>query len=318
MRRDYRLYELSTDEFESFVVAVCVKWLGNGVLPFAAGKDGGRDGKFHGLAAAFPNAAAPLQGHFVIQAKHVAAPDKSCSDADFARLLKKEHPKIKRLVAAGLCDHYIVFTNRKLTGGADEKLIAELLKLGVKSAHIIAVEKLHLELDGDAQLRGGLPNNKDEMPFRFNVEDLVEVIEAVSEYVSDTDASGARSAQDFEKLRLAEKNDINGVSDAYYQQIIVERSMPHFVRVEQFLRNPRNDQLRDLYHDAADEMRQKILQHRMKFESFDEVFAYLYEQVQDKRSALRGKRRMVSILLHYMYCNCDIGSKVRSAAGGMS
>jgi hypothetical protein len=28
-----------------------------------------------------------------------------------------------------------------------------------------------------------------------------------------------------------------------------------------------------------------------------------------KRAALRSKRRLVSILLHYMYFHCDIGSK---------
>ena len=35
----------------------------------------------------------------------------------------------------------------------------------------------------------------------------------------------------------------------------------------------------------------------------------MYECVQEKREALRGKRRLITILLHYMYCNCDIGSK---------
>jgi len=45
MRRDYRLYELSNDEFEQLVVQICVRWLGPGVTLFAPGKDGGCDGK---------------------------------------------------------------------------------------------------------------------------------------------------------------------------------------------------------------------------------------------------------------------------------
>jgi hypothetical protein len=35
----------------------------------------------------------------------------------------------------------------------------------------------------------------------------------------------------------------------------------------------------------------------------------LVEEIQKKRAALKGKRRMISVMLHYMYANCDIGSK---------
>src|SRR3954469_8296 len=97
MARDYRLYELSDAEFEGLVVQICVRWLGQGVMPFAPGRDGGRDAKFHGTATCFPSATAPHSGHFVIQAKHVNERDRSCSDRDFAKLLKGEHPKVKRL-----------------------------------------------------------------------------------------------------------------------------------------------------------------------------------------------------------------------------
>ena len=119
------------------MVRICVHWLGQGVQPFADDKDGGRDGKFHGTVARFPSPKDPLSGHFVLQAKHTAAPNKSRSDRDFPALLKKEHVKVRRLNAAGICDHYLLFTNRKLTGGADEKPIEALLKLGPKTAHIL-------------------------------------------------------------------------------------------------------------------------------------------------------------------------------------
>ena len=102
---------------------------------------------------------------------------------------------------------------------------------------------------------------------------------------------------------------MNGLSKTYYEEIIINDSMPYFHRIEAFLKNPRNDAFRDLYHDAADELKQKILVNRSKFETFDDVFAFLYEAVQKQRTALRGKRRLITILLHYMYSNCDIGSK---------
>lgn len=310
MRRDYRLYELSESEFEELVVKICVKWLGEGVTPFAPGRDGGRDGKFNGKAECFPSTTQPLEGDVVLQAKHVAVFDKSCSDKEFERLLKKEHAKIKRLGKKGLCDHYMVFTNRRYTGGADEKLIAGLMALGVKSAHIIGIERLNTALDDMQQLREWLPNRKDTIPFRFEPDDLIEVIGAVHDYADGSVMSAFNSARDFEKLKLREeKNKINGLSDDYYNQVIVNNSFPHFSRIDHFLSNPRNTEIAALYHDSADELKQKILAARPQFETFDSVFAFLIEEIQKKRVALKGKRRMISVMLHYMYANCDIGSK---------
>jgi hypothetical protein len=310
MRRDYRIYELNDEEFEALVVRICVRWLGPGVTPFAKGPDGGRDGRFHGTASCFPSKSNPLSGHFVLQAKHIASPDKSCSDRDFVRLLKKEYQKIKALINGGICDHYMLWTNRKLTGGADEKLIRELRSLGMTTAHIIGTERLHLALDEYADIREDLPNRNDAMPFRFNPNDLVEVINALHAYTAAGGETGFDSARDFDAVRIRDqKNKINGLSEDYYNEIIIRGSMPHFSKIERFLKNLRNRQFADLYHDAADELKQKILRHRVEFDTFDDVFAFLYEQIQNQRPSLKGKRRLVRIILHSMYCNCDIGSK---------
>ena len=313
--RDYRLHELNDDEFEKLVVRICVRWLGEGVTPFAAGKDGGRDGKFHGTANCFPSASAPLTGHCVIQAKHVAAPNKSCSDKDFAKLLKAEHAKIKRLIHEGICDHYIVFSNRKYTGGADEKYVKDLMGLGLKSVYIVGVERLHLALDDYVEIRSTLPNRFDSSPFRFDPDDLVEVICALSAFTKGDIDSTFKSAFDFEKLKMPAKNALNGVTDEYYEQIIIDQSMPHFERVSQFLQNPRNATITDLYHDAADELKQKIIIRRAQFGIFDDIFLFMYEQIQEKKTALRGKRRLITIILHYMYFNCDIGIKQHAESG---
>ena len=222
MPRDHRLYELSDAEFESVVVQICVRWLGQGVTPFASGKDGGRDAKFHGTATCFPSANKPHAGHFVVQAKHVNERDRSCSDRDFAKQLKGEHSKVRRLSAGGLCNHYIVFTNRRLTGGADEKLIKELVALGPQTAYIAGVERCHLAIDEFPEIRDGLPNRYDTVPFRFNPDDLKEVIGALHDYVDSGAARAFDSASDFEKVKLRnEKNTINGLSDAYYREMIV-------------------------------------------------------------------------------------------------
>jgi hypothetical protein len=318
MRRDYRLYELNDDEFEKLVARIGLYWFGQGLTPFAPGKDGGRDAKFDGTALCFPSQTAPWNGKVVLQAKHVAAPDRSCSDPDFKRLLKKEHSKITNLIQDGLCDHYVVFTNRKLTAGADAKLVTSLEALGVKNAYIVGVEKLNLALEHYPDIRETLPNSRDTSPFRFDPNDIVEVIGALHDYAENSSAA-FDSARDFESIRIRdEKNKINGLSQRYYQQIVVSDSMPHFARIEEFLKNPRNTAFASLYHDSADELKAKILIARAKFELFDDVFAFLYERIQTQRPALKGKRRLISILLHYMYCNCDIGDKSFTSVTAMA
>lgn len=316
MKKDYRLYELHDDEFERLVVRICIRWLGEGVTPFAQGKDGGRDGKFQGKAICFPSSTDPLSGHFVLQAKHVNASDRSCSDRDFATLLKAEHSKIKRLITEGLCDHYILFTNRKYTAGTDEKLIKDLNALGLQSAAIIGVERLSLALDDFADIRNGLPNHLDPAPFQFEPDELIEVIRAIHDYTDDRALDVQNGAENFEKLKLQDKNKINGLSPGYFQSIIVDGSMPHFKRVDQFLKNPRNAEFAELYYDAADELKQKIFTKRDEFASFDSIFTFLYEEIQRNRSALRGRRRLIGVILHHMYCGCDIGLKEQPGVVG--
>lgn len=309
MKRDFFLYELDDHEFEGLVIQIAKFLLGLGVSPFATGKDGGRDGKFLGTAERFPSTNSPLVGHVVLQSKHINAPDRSCSDRDFHRLLKGEHPKIKARVKDGICDHYMVFTNRKYTAGTDAKLISQLMGCKVQSAHILGVEYMHSLLESHTDLQKFLPNARDKAPFVFDPEEFIEVIHAFRDYTKEDDESAYSSAFDFESVKLKDKNRINGLTEDYFKQVIVARSMPYFDKIKDFLSNPRNREFADIYADSATEMKESILLHRSKFPNFDHVFNFLYGHIQKQRPALRQKRRLVSILLHYMYCHCDIGSK---------
>ncbi|WP_187326958.1 ABC-three component system protein [Martelella lutilitoris] len=309
MPRSYRLHELSYSEFEELCGRICISWLGEGFTTFAPGRDGGRDGKFFGTANTFPSESEPLVGHVVAQAKHTSVDGRSCSDKEFERLLKDEHSKISKLIEEGLCDHYVVFTNRRLTGGTEKKFIAELERLGLTSAHIVGTERLKMALDTMRDLRESLPNRSDTLPFHFDDGEMAAVVKAFNNYVSDDPQSAFDSATDFEKIPIKKKNTLNGLSEDYYTQVIRVDSMPHFERLEAFLRNPRNQSFAERYYDSADELKQKIIVERARFDTFDHVLLFIIERVQKSNPALRGRRKLVSILTHYMYVNCDIGKK---------
>src|SRR6187551_2449728 len=128
MKFDYE--DLSDDQFESLIVLLCQRLLGISVQGFAKGPDGGRDAKFVGTAELHPSKAAPWTGTTIVQAKHVNGYNASLSDPDFysedstATVLGEELPRIKKLRDDKELDHYMLFSNRRLTGNAESKLRA--------------------------------------------------------------------------------------------------------------------------------------------------------------------------------------------------
>lgn len=66
----YPYEDLSESQFEALVIEASRQLLGKGVQGFATGVDGGRDGRFEGLAEGFPSRPTPWSGITVIQAKH--------------------------------------------------------------------------------------------------------------------------------------------------------------------------------------------------------------------------------------------------------
>lgn len=150
----YSLHDLSEAEFEDLVASICREVLGIAITSFASGPDGGRDAYFEGSAVSFPSKAAPASGKFVIQAKHVQSPVASCSDSAFKKtLLDKEFPRVKRLFDENRLTHYILFTNRKKTGGADEHFTDRIqAEVGVQHAWLRGLEDIERELRANPQI----------------------------------------------------------------------------------------------------------------------------------------------------------------------
>ena len=304
MHRTFPIHDLSDDEFELLVAAICHHILGTGTLVFAAGRDGGRDGTFAGTAANFPSSAAPLTGKFIVQAKHTQNPAASCADADFGRILIGEQPKIVELVKNGELEHYLVFTNRKKPAGDGINKEKVLKKLGLVSAHLLGSKQLRVWLTLHPEIWSRLGFDRFETPLRIQTDDLTTVVTAFYEALDGKYLDGRGG--DFTYVPKPQKNKINKLSNAYWEEIRT-RSLPYFKTIEDFLSNPRNIDFKDMYEDTADEIRRKLLTATPPFDSFDEALTCIIDFVTINNPDLKQRRRFATVFLHYMYYTCDIG-----------
>lgn len=313
---DYRLELLDHAKFESLAVAICTKLLGIGMISFAAGKDGGRDGKFIGTAMHFPSAAEPWKGKFVIQAKHTPNPIASCSDKDFERMiLNEEVPKIKTLTEAGEIDCYLIFTNRKYSGVSGESLLKKMKELtGLKNITIIGKETLNnTYINPHRDLVKEFDLNKHHIPFDFSDEEIKDIILTFKRQLAKIQADLTQKVNqvkyDFDHLEKEEKNKKNKLGKSYYENVILARSLMEFDKIQHFLDASENSELKEYYFDIAIELNQIITLQRDNFGDFEEVFIFIYQKICDGSVHLKGSKRHVLTFLHYIYMECLIGIK---------
>lgn len=112
----YELHSLGWKAFQNLCVTVMSEIWGQVVQSFFDSHDGGRDGAFSGTW--IPTTGESFQGAFTAQCKFTAKADRCLQFSD----LKDEYEKAKHLAAKGLADNYILFTNARLTGSAEERI----------------------------------------------------------------------------------------------------------------------------------------------------------------------------------------------------
>lgn len=301
----------SDKDFESLVWDLCRYLLGEGTEKFPAGRDGGRDARFRGQAMRFPSEGKPLSGNFIVQAKWTQVEDSSFSDKPFQRMLMTEEvPRVIKLIAAGELDHWMLFSNRKKPPDGATKLEMELVNAtGCKSIHLRGAD----EIDGWLRSLQEIVrrNSLDALliPMRLEPQELHEVIDVLHQrrtLVSDK-ASTRWNYPAY--LGIDRKNATNELSDRYFRSVIRQQSEPYFAAIKTFLENPRNRKLAERYHESATEIQAKVMTFRDRFDHFDLVFDTLCEEFWTSSPGLQspGKKRLVRLLLHYMYCNCDFG-----------
>ncbi len=304
----YPLFNMNCDEFENLVILICNHILGSATIPFAKGKDGGKDGRFNGKANRIPSESSQWDGKIIIQAKHTTKVNASCSDSSFDTIIKNEViTSINSLKSRNEIDYYILFTNRSLTGVKDSVISKRIDDATGIPTILIAEEKIQMYLKEfpDVVRNAGL--NKLLMPFEFDESDLRDVIIFMHKQIKDGNIVSIKTG--FEYPGLDKKNELNNLSKSYFDDVI-KISMEDFDKIRLFLSDSINEDVEEIYADAVNELNAKIALNREQFYEFEQVIEACYDNmVRDNLEILKGKKKLVRTMLHYMYCNCDIGIK---------
>ena len=87
--------------------------------------------------------------------------------------------------------------------------------------------------------------------------------------------------------------------------------MPHFDDIARFLKNPRNTDLAEKYHVVANELKEQLIVHTEQFLNFEHALSAIPGLIRENAPELQtpAKRRLLKIMVHYMYVNCEIGKK---------
>jgi len=149
----FELHTLGWKAFQNLSVTIMGDIWGQVVQGFFDSHDGGRDGAFNGNWESKTGEA--FSGSFTAQCKFTAKENKCLSLSD----LSDEITKAKRLADKGLSDNYILFTNMRLTGSADEKIIQEVFEEipNIKNFAIYGVERISQIIQESPRLRMLVP-----------------------------------------------------------------------------------------------------------------------------------------------------------------
>lgn len=296
----YPLQNLDDTEFEDLVALICSNILGIGTVVFSKGTDFGKDAKFYGRANNFPSESKPWEGKIVIQAKHTVKVNASCSDSAFQTIIKNEIiPAINILKEADKIDFYLLFTNRKLSGGKDAK-IEDVFEneVGIEN-RLIGLETIEFWINQYPKIAKTL--NKLLLPLSFDENDLKEIINSFSKVDKKKGELPKIPKRDIEK-----KNELNKLSKEYFNNVI-KKNLLYLEQIREFLTNPINSEYLGKYENTIDDINEEIIIHRDEFDKFDLIFNFLYKFIVENNPELKSNRSLVRLFLHYMYYNCDIG-----------
>jgi hypothetical protein len=149
---DFKLHTLGWKAFQDLSVTIMANIFGHDFQSFHDTHDGGRDGAFYGTWIDKQNG--KKSGSFTVQCKFTSAYNEGIKVSD----LNDDIEKAKRLAAKGLANHYVLFTNTKLTGNQEESLreVFENIE-GIESFTAYGKERISQIILESSQLRRLVP-----------------------------------------------------------------------------------------------------------------------------------------------------------------
>lgn len=147
----YDLHLLGWHSFQQLCMAVASTEMGQTVETFLEGNDGGRDGGFKGTWSPQPNQL--YEGEFVIQCKFTSRRDHNLTPSDVSGELEK----VRRLVAKGKCDVYVLMTNADWTGESHLKIQLAFEAAGAKHVLLLGSSWICQRIQLNSNLRMNVP-----------------------------------------------------------------------------------------------------------------------------------------------------------------
>ncbi len=147
----YDLHLLGWHSFQQLCMAVASTVLGQTIETFLEGNDGGRDGGFKGTWSPQPNEL--YEGTFVFQCKFTSRRDHNFTLSDVAGELEK----VRRLVAQGECDVYVLMTNGGWTGESHLKIKQAFENVGAKHVLLLGSTWICEKIQLNSNLRMNVP-----------------------------------------------------------------------------------------------------------------------------------------------------------------
>lgn len=147
----YELHHLGWNSFQQLCQTICREVLGQTVESFLDSNDAGKDGAFAGSWSPAPGE--EYAGRFVIQCKFTADAKHNLKPSD----INDEIEKVRKLVAAGQCDVYILMTNAGVSGAQTAKVKALLTQAGIQHVLIFGSTWINQQVRERKSLRMHVP-----------------------------------------------------------------------------------------------------------------------------------------------------------------
>lgn len=147
----YDLHLLGWNSFQQLCLTITREVLGQTVQSFLDSNDAGRDGAFAGSWT--PSSGEHLSGKFIIQCKFSSKPSFHLTKSG----ITDEIPKVRKLVADGLCDVYVLMTNAGVSAKQESLIRSELIGAGAKHVLIYGTTWIEDQIKENTRLRMLVP-----------------------------------------------------------------------------------------------------------------------------------------------------------------